>query len=78
MKGKTKSQTIYDLKRNIRALNYYLENYIKPHEEEVMKKQIENTPKLSSGAFIPDSYRFEYLIADMEDCLKTVKKLKVR
>jgi len=78
MKRKSKIQTIYDMKRNIRALNYYLESYIKPYEEEVMNKQIENTPKLSSGAFIPDSYRFEYLIADMQDCLKTVKKLKVR
>lgn len=75
----SKAATIRQLKRVIKSMDYYLINYIKPYQEEVHQKIIEDMRHLMvSGAFSNDETSFEYLKADLEDCIRTVKKLKVR
>lgn len=81
MKAMSKAETIRHLKRSIKSMDYYLENYIKPYKEEVQNKKMKEMAKtmgVCSGIWMDDYHSFSYLIADLEDCLKTIKKLKVK
>lgn len=75
-----KAQTIRDLERVMHSIEYWIENYIKPHEEEVMQKQMKEMLSQigkCSGSFPPpDSEMAGYRIIQLEDAIKTIKKLK--
>lgn len=81
MKPMTKAQTIRHLKSAIRSLDYYLSYYVIPYQDQVQKIILEEQGYMSSGCsgwFQSDETSMEYLKANLQDCLKTVKKLKVR
>lgn len=79
MKPMTKAQTIRHLKAAIRSLDYYMKYYVIPYQEDVQKRLMEEQRVLMvSGSFISDETSMKFLKANLQDCLKTVKKLKVR
>ncbi len=77
MKNKTnKAQTVRELQRVIRSLEYYIKTYLEPYQDEVFKNKASSFKFQVSGAYYPDSYLAADHIIKLKNAIKTIKKLK--